>query len=69
MEINLKNVVNYLASKCEQIDETELTAEEQDIGDNLWEILNGYIHGHTEVLESLDFDQNGMYVQSVHMKK
>lgn len=63
MEINLKNVVNYLASKCAQIDETELTAEERDIGDNLWEILNAYIHGHTEVFESLEFDQNGVFNQ------
>lgn len=64
MEINLKNVVNYLALKCEHIAETELTAEERNIGDNLWEIMNGYCHGHTEVFESLDFDQNGIFNQS-----
>lgn len=63
MEINAKNVVNYLASKCKDIVETELTAEERDIGDNMWETLIGYIHGRTEVFETLDFDQIGMFNQ------
>lgn len=71
------NVVNYLASKCKDIAESQLTPDERVIGDNLWETLNGYIHGHTEFFETLNFDhteffeslesdQNGMF-QSVHM--
>lgn len=63
MEINPKNVVNYLATKCQDIVETELTIEDRDIGENLWDTLLGYIHGRTEVFETLDFDQIGMFDQ------
>lgn len=63
MSVNIKNILNILDQKYDQLQPTVLTEEENAIANNIIEILEGYRSNLVEIDEFLDYDE-GIFISS-----
>lgn len=64
MSVNIKNILNILDQKYDQLQPTVPTEEENTIANNIIEILEGYRSNQVEIDEFLDYDE-GIFVSSL----
>lgn len=57
MSVNIKNILNVLNEKYQQLQSSVLTEEENGIANNMIEILEGYRSNLVEIDEFLDYDE------------
>lgn len=56
--VNPKNVLNLLLEEFRDIEETEVTAHDEDMKDKILELINSYMVGGIHVEDTLDIDDD-----------